>query len=207
MNKFKKIALITLSIMICLTTVAYAKPASPKTWPAKTSSDAAKEWSVKFNTALDPATVNANTVYVKDENGALHSVRLSLVENQTVIKIKPTKPYSPNRIYNIYITDDVAAITGKYLKQPVIIPFTISNTSTGKAIVSVENIYSNFITAITVTTSPDIYKVIANSKEMHYEGNNTYTLGMTGLKTGDTVTIKAYNTNGKLIETLKHIIR
>lgn len=203
MNKFKKIALITLSIMICLTTVAYAKPASPKTWPAKTSSDAAKEWSVKFNTALDPATVNANTVYVKDENGALHSVRLSLVENQTVIKIKPTKPYSPNRIYNIYITDGVAASTGKYLNQPVIIPFT----TTGKAIVSVNNVYSDFVTAVTVTTSPDIYKVTANAKEMHYEGNNTYTLGMAGLNIGDTVTIRAYNANGKLIETSKHTIQ
>lgn len=206
MNKFKKIALITLSIMICLTTVAYAKP-SPKTWQAQKSSDAAKEWSVKFNTALDPATVNDDTVYVKDENGVRHSVRLSLSKDQTVIKIKPTKPYSPSRRYNIYITDGVAASTGKYLNQPIMIPFTISNTSTGKTIVSVNSKYSTFITAVTVTTSPDIYKVTANSKEMHYEGNNTYTLGIAGLKTGNTVTIRAYDANGKLIETLKHTIR
>jgi hypothetical protein len=206
MNKLKKIAIITLSIMLCLTTVAYAKP-SPKTWQAQKSSDAAKEWSVKFNMVLDPATVNDDTVYVKDENGVRHSVRLSLSKDQTVIKIKPTKPYSPNRIYNVYITDDVAASTGKYLNQPVIIPFTISNTSTGKAIVSVENVYSDFVTAVTVTTSPEIYNVTANSKEMRYEGNNTYTLGMAGLSIGDIVTIRAYNANGKLIETSKQTIR
>lgn len=207
MNKFKKIALITLSIMICLTTAAYAGPGNPKIWQAQTSSDASKEWSVKFNMALDPATVNADTVYVKDEDGTFHSVDLSLSEDQTVIKIKPNTPYSPDHSYNIYITDGVAAITGKYLKQPVVIPFTISNTSTGKAIVSVNSVYSTFVTAITVTTYPNIYKVTANSKEMHYEGNNTYTLGIAGLSIGDTVIIRAYDANGKLIESLKHTIR
>jgi hypothetical protein len=52
-----------------------------------------------------------------------------------------------------------------------------------------------------------LYKVTANGTEMHYEGNNVYALGMSGLKPGDIVTIRAYDESNRLIESTKYRIK
>jgi hypothetical protein len=53
-------------------------------------------------------------------------------------------------------------------------PFII----TDRHIISVESTYTSLITCLTVTTSPEVYKVTANGTEMHYEGDNVYALGI-----------------------------
>jgi hypothetical protein len=200
----KRIAVIILVAAILMATAAYAvaAPAQYKTWPRKSSADVRKTWSIKFNMPLDEDSVNAQTIYVADASGKRIDVKLTLSADKTTVKVTPVSPYALNGQYSIYATTGIANADGKHLARPVVMPFII----TDRHIISVESAYTSLITSLTVTTSPEVYRVTANGTEMHYEGDNVYALGMSGLKPGDTVTIRAYDQSNRLMESTKHSI-
>lgn len=86
-------------------------------------------WKVKFNTALDPRTVNATTMYITTINQT--PVKTSIVYNsvENVIEITPAEQFNSNEPYYLNITKDVKSIAGKRLKHPVQIQFKVKNAS------------------------------------------------------------------------------
>ena len=92
------------------------------------------------------------------------------------------------------------------MEKSIVLPFTLNavpgtdNPATDdKVITDVKFLSTNFATRVTATSNDSVNRVTANSKEMHYEGNNNYSIGLTGLSMGDKVLIQAYDINGKRI--------
>src|SRR6266850_977809 len=67
---------------------------------------------VGFNEALDPATVNANTVLMFGPNGNV-ATTLSLDTTGTVIRIVPNAVLVANNYYNVYIQNGIQGVNGK----------------------------------------------------------------------------------------------
>lgn len=82
-------------------------------------------WKVKFNTALDPRTVNSTNMYVTTLNQS--PVHTNIIYNSVdnMIEITPTGEYNPNEPYILNITKNVKSVSGKHLKHAVQIQFKI----------------------------------------------------------------------------------
>ncbi len=82
-------------------------------------------WRVRFNTPLDPHTVNKDTMYVTNsQNQKLPSYIRYDTENE-IIEVEPLEPYSTNEYYFLTITKNVKSRGGQSLKEPVQIKFKL----------------------------------------------------------------------------------
>jgi hypothetical protein len=176
-------------------------------WNSKTISDNKKVWTIQFSQPLKESTIKNTTVFVEDENYRLFFTDVSLSNDKKSIIVAPRGTYQENTTYKLTISNDVASVKGKKLEKGIILPFTLNGSAenvtdtptTGDAISNVTLSAKNFATMVTAISNDTVNKVTANSKEMNYEGNNTYSIGLTGLTPGDTVKIQAYDMNGKRI--------
>ncbi|SHN79476.1 Ig-like domain-containing protein [Desulfitobacterium chlororespirans] len=165
------------------------------TWTSMSTTDTLKAWMIKFNKPIDSGTVNKNNIYLTDDRNNPVAATLTLSKEENSVIIKPAKAYTVGNKYWIFVTGGITGKDGiKQLSQPIAVPFEVK----GK-ISSVASSYSEIITSFKVTTSSDVYSVKINSTPMHYQGDNTYTLGISGLKQGGKVTIYAYDSSGKLL--------
>ena len=89
------------------------------------SSDAHFTWRVKFNTALDPRTVNNTTMYVTTLNQTPIKTSITYNSIDNTIDITPLQEYSSNEQYVLNITKNVKSISGKHLKKPVQVQFKV----------------------------------------------------------------------------------
>ncbi|BBF44662.1 putative cell wall hydrolase [Lachnospiraceae bacterium KM106-2] len=80
-------------------------------------------WRVKFNTALNPKSVNNNNVYVTTANQAPLNTNVSYNSQRQLIEIEPLEPYSENESYILHVTTRVQSKGGKYLKKEVSLQF------------------------------------------------------------------------------------
>ena len=184
---------------------ATAVPAGFDSWSLQATTDTKKVWTVNFTLPVDPSTVNNSRFYITDDNN--QAVKTTLVQSSdgTSVKVNPTKAYTVGAKYWLFIAGGLTANSGKNtLTQPIAVPFIVA--AENSKIIQVSGAYSSLLTSFTVVTSPDVYKVKVNQKELLYQGNNTFSLGMTGLKTGSIVTVYAYNSSGKLLESQKYTI-
>jgi hypothetical protein len=176
-------------------------------WPLKTADDVNKPWQVRFSMPVDPATVSNSTIYVTDSDNRKEDSTLTISDDKKAITVgRPSgQTYSQGNEYRLYITSGVKSVGGESsLSAQVALPFVIADANS--KILAISSGSPAFLTNITVITSQDIHSVKANGEEMIYKGNSTYTMGLTGLESGDSITIKAYNENGSLKETKKHTI-
>ncbi len=82
-------------------------------------------WRVRFNTPLDPRTVNKDTMYVRNSsNQRLHTLIRYDVEKEQ-IEIEPLEPYATNEYYYLVITTKVKSRGGQTLSEPVEIKFKL----------------------------------------------------------------------------------
>ena len=82
-------------------------------------------WRVRFNIALDPHTVNKDTMYVTNsQNQKLRSYIRYDTKNE-IIEVEPLEPYSTNEYYFLTITKNVKSRGGQSLKEPVQIKFKL----------------------------------------------------------------------------------
>ncbi|HEX3023219.1 MAG TPA: Ig-like domain-containing protein [Lachnospiraceae bacterium] len=83
-------------------------------------------WKVKFNTPLNPKTVNNVNLYVTTQAQAIlrSSIRYDTVNN--TIEVEPLDPYSPTETYTLNITTKVQSKGGKNLKSPIQIKFKMN---------------------------------------------------------------------------------
>ena len=58
-------------------------------------------WRVRFNTPLDPRTVNSNTMYVTSGSGML-KVNISYDSSRNEVQIEPLEPYAKDEVFSSY---------------------------------------------------------------------------------------------------------
>lgn len=82
-------------------------------------------WKVKFNTPLDPRTVNNVNLYVTNtaKKPLLTSIHYDTLNN--IIEIEPLEAYAQHESYILNITTAVKSKGGNNLKTPVRIQFKI----------------------------------------------------------------------------------
>lgn len=82
-------------------------------------------WKIKFNTPLDPKTVNNVNLYVTSLNLSplKTAIRYNSLENE--IEIEPLEPYAQSESYILNITTNVTSLGGKPLKEPLQVQFKI----------------------------------------------------------------------------------
>lgn len=175
-------------------------------WSPKQISDNQKVWTIAFSHPLKESSIKNTTVYVEDEAYRLFFTDVTLSSDKKSIIVKPRYTYRENKTYRLNISKDVTSEKGEKLEKSIVLPFALNGvsgtdnpTTDDNAITNVKFLTTNFATRVTANSNDAVNRVTANSKDMHYEGNNTYSIGLTGLSTGDNVRIQAYDTSGKRI--------
>lgn len=82
-------------------------------------------WRVKFNTALDPSTVNNVNLYVTTLSQSPLKTSITYDSLNNMIEIEPLEPYTQNESYLLNITTKVKSKGGKSLKQPIQVQFKL----------------------------------------------------------------------------------
>ncbi len=88
---------------------------------------ASKDWIIEFNEKLDSKSVNNSNIYVEDKSrGTRIKTKVRLQGDGRSIKIyHPEGNYIAGNKYVIKIEDKVKSYSGKTLKEPVLMEFTI----------------------------------------------------------------------------------
>lgn len=122
---FKKlnILLIMLILILSPSTNVFAKTFDSK------PGDTHKTWTVTFNKDVDISTIQDN-ILVENELGEI--VNTTVETNGTVAKIKPPKEgYAPGE-YTIKVKDEIKSTTGKGMKEPYEMKFTVTPKKIGE---------------------------------------------------------------------------
>ncbi|MEG1741674.1 MAG: Ig-like domain-containing protein [Acetivibrio sp.] len=82
-------------------------------------------WKVKFNTPLDPRTVNNVNLYVTNSSQTPLSTSIHYDTLSNIIEIEPLEPYAQNEVYTLNISTAVKSKGGSNLKTPVQLQFKI----------------------------------------------------------------------------------
>ena len=182
-------------------------------WSPKQISDNRKVWTISFSQPLKASSIKNTTVYVEDEAYRLFFTDVTLSSDKKSIIVKPRNAYQENKTYRLNISNDVTSEKGKKLEKSIVLPFALNEvsgtdnpTTDDNAITNVKFLTTNYATRVTAMSNDSVNRVTANSKDMHYEGNNSYSIGLTGLSTGDNVRIQAYDISGKRIFTDTFIV-
>lgn len=199
MKRYFSILLIMFSLLSwAVPAQAATVPAGFTTWPQQTVTDTHKVWTVKFNAPMDLNTMTSSNIYVTDDNNLAVKTTLTRSDDGTSVLVSPVNAYTVGKKYWLFVTGGITTNGGKqFLSKPGVIPFMVLPDS---KIRSISHSYSSLLTSFIVVASPEVFRVKINLNDMLYQGNNTFALGMTGLKLGDNVTVNAYDSNGKLLQ-------
>ncbi|QGU95753.1 hypothetical protein GOM49_12210 [Clostridium bovifaecis] len=85
-----------------------------------------KEWTIKFNIALDKNTINEENITVVNSVGEKHDVKVTLESDNTSIKITPNNAYENGEIYYIIVKETIKSLSGKSLVKPAVGKFIVS---------------------------------------------------------------------------------
>lgn len=82
-------------------------------------------WQIRFNTALDPSSVNNINLYVTNANMVPMATDITYDPTMNVIEVSPLDSYTKDESYILHVTTNVRSKGGKPLKQPVKIQFKL----------------------------------------------------------------------------------
>lgn len=82
-------------------------------------------WQIRFNTALDPSSVNNINLYVTNANMVPLSTDITYDPTMNIIEIMPLDSYTKDESYILHVTTNVRSKGGKQLKQPIKIQFKL----------------------------------------------------------------------------------
>lgn len=95
---------------------------------AKTNVDPYYNFTVTFNHELDALTVNADSIYVKHDSTIVKEATVSLhADKKSVVISAPAAGYKAGESYVVYVDSAVKSASGKELKQPVKMQFTVAD--------------------------------------------------------------------------------
>lgn len=180
-------------------------PAGFDSWSLQGTTDKKKIWTVRFTLPLDIKSVNRDNIYITDDSNNPVNTTLTRSTDGTSVQVKPSTAYTVGKKYWLFIGGGLTADNGQNaLTQPIAAPFLVADEDS--KIIQISTGHSSLLTSFIVLTSGDVFSVKINNKNAIYQGNNTYTLGISGLKTGGTVTVVAYDSKGKSLANQKYTI-
>lgn len=206
-NWWVALCLAALMLLLPVSSVfAAASVPSFRTWPAQTTTEVKKVWTISFKSPFLSTSINSNTIYVKDSNQVSISTTIKPSADGLTATVTPAKDYAAGD-YNLYITDGVKSQDGKSLGEPIILPFTVVVTPPVTPIVEVQSTFNSYVTDFTVKTAPNVYRItVTGGATMSYLGENTYKAGVYGVTKGDTITFYAYDQNGLRLQTYRYLL-
>jgi hypothetical protein len=80
-------------------------------------------WKVKFNTPLNPKTVNNVNLFVTNQSQMMLPSYIRYDASNNTIEIEPLEPYSSTETYTLNVTTKVQSKGGKNLRAPIKINF------------------------------------------------------------------------------------
>lgn len=84
-----------------------------------------KNWTVEFNSAMDPSTLNKHNIYVVNTStGEQINIRIKPSSDKKSIDVKPVGNYTRGN-YTLTVTEQVRSAAGTPLKEPVQLEFTV----------------------------------------------------------------------------------
>jgi hypothetical protein len=93
---------------------------------AESYTSSAKELKIRFNSSLNADTISKDNITVMDSNGDVVSTDVYLdSDGMTVMVNPPVSGYTSNSNYYLIMNNNLQTNTGKSLKQPVIMKFSI----------------------------------------------------------------------------------
>lgn len=190
--------------------------------PLQVTHDSKKEWTASFNMAVSPATVSANTIYIIDENDKKVPSELVVAKDGLSVTVTPRTIYMEGVQYYLFVDDALRSTKKLFLWADTILPFEYKKrdaTSTGTQeqsgedkkpsepshTISVKSKHFTYFSEFTVqTTNNSIVKIVIGQTEMQYEGDNTYSANLAGVKSEDKLSIKGYNSENRIVERLTY---
>ena len=82
-------------------------------------------WRCRFTTALDPATITSDNLYVENESGAKMATKFKYNDETMEIELEPLEPYAQDTDYYLHITTKVKSKGGQTLKEPIQVKFRL----------------------------------------------------------------------------------
>lgn len=82
-------------------------------------------WRCRFTTALDPATINSDNLFVESETGMKMSTKFTYNDATMEIELEPLEPYAQDTDYFLNITTKVKSRGGQSLKEPIQVKFRL----------------------------------------------------------------------------------
>ncbi len=227
LQRIKKLSVVLLVSVLCVSTAPLVlAEGDVQEWDNGETNDPKKVWTIDFNQPLKSAKVRSTTVYVMDEKNKKFSTTVKLSTDKKSITVTPKRNYEVGKEYKLYIDDSIGSESDKTLEKSIVFPFTILKEDEVPKEVEepkieepivveppgegnklensnlVNNVNMNltpFATLISLSTDYSIARVMAGTTEMHYEGNNQFSVGIAGLEQGDTVNIRAFDGEGKTV--------
>lgn len=173
----------------------------------KEITDTKKSWTVTMSKALDSASAIKDNIFITDEENNSIGIEISLLGDGKSIKITPTSDYEIGKTYRLYISNKLKSKDGKAVKKAKLFTFKVVSQAGKSYITGIESTKNSLFIKLSVKCSSEVFKVIVGTDEMSYSvEDETYIRNIVDLKTGDKVTIKAYDSRDKLLETKEYII-
>lgn len=82
-------------------------------------------WRVKFNTPLNPSSINKKSMYLTDMEGNVCPAAIRYNPANSEIEVEPLTAFAEKTYYNLNITTLVKSKGGQHLKAPITIKFKI----------------------------------------------------------------------------------
>ena len=144
-----------------------------KIWPAKTTTEVNKVWTITFSAPLLSTSVNSNTVYVTDSKQTKVATTIKLSPDGLSVTVTPSKAYSGGD-YNLYITEGVTSSASVQLSEMIIVPFSVIVPST----------YTSSVNLV-VTVTDDFKAVPKDDSNVLKDFSGVLTLeGLSGNRSG-----------------------
>ncbi len=101
----------------------------PLIWEPKTISDKYKAWTIRFNMPVDASTITGQNITVTDASSNQVDVIVEPGSDGRSAIVTPVKAYPAGQVYYLNIGKGIKSTSGKFLKRPVIMQFTISEST------------------------------------------------------------------------------
>lgn len=201
MKLFNKVAL---SWILVLTLVLAFVPATfAKSFPSESIENLTKSWKIKFNQPVAPSSVTANEIYILDGNKKI-ATSLKLIDGGKTIEVMPLVAYEPGKTYKLEVAGTIKSTTGKTLAEKVSKSFNVLDKSA--AIQAIQHESGDIVHNFIIKAREDVHSVKINGVDLHLTGWNEFSYGFTNLKPGSTVTIRAYSSTNKILETKTYVV-
>lgn len=188
-----------LSWMLALMLVfAFIPAALAKPFASETITDVNKSWKIHFSQSVNQTYLSDSYIYILDGSKKIKTSYKPLNNGRTV-EVIPAAPYETGKVYKLEVADTIRSTSNKLLTEKATKTFEVINTAS--VFQSVDVTSSSGLHHFKIKATKDVASIRIQGLEMHLTGWNEFTFSFNNLKSGTNATIRAYDSNGKTLET------